>query len=201
MPAGIDMEIFKRDEDIQSIKNSILFLSRLSPIKGAHLLVEAANCLDKENIDFILNIVGEAGEKCGEYFKKLKDSARSLEQKNKIKFLGKIPNYKTPKIYNQNEIIVNLTGSGSFDKIILEAMACEKLILVCNRSFLEILPANLSQALIFKEGDVVDLKNKLVSLLNEPQKTAVGKQLREIVQKKHSLIFLSQKLLDFFRSN
>ena len=201
MPAGIDTEIFRQNENIQSVKKSILFLSRLSPIKGAHILIKAANLLDRESVNFLLNIVGEAGEKDKEYFEKLKDSAKELEQKGKIKFWGKIANYKTPEIYNQNEIVVNLTNSGSFDKIILEAMACEKPILVCNKSFLEILPDNLSQVLFFEEGNAADLKNKLTAFLNEPQKTAAGKQLRAIVQKKHSLVFLSQKLFDFFCSD
>jgi len=198
MPAGINTDIFKKDEKIQPTKNSILFLSRISPIKGLHLLVEAVNLLDKEGIDFVLNVVGEAGENDKEYFKKLKDSVSNLEQKGKIKFWGKIPNYKTPEVYNQNEVIVNLTESGSFDKIILEAMACEKLVLVCNKSFLEILPDALSQALFFEEGNIADLKNKLINILNGTQSPAVGKQLREIVLKKHSLTFLSQRLSEFF---
>ncbi len=78
MPAGIDTDVFKKDKKIQPTKNSILFLSRISPIKGVHILIEAANLLDREGANFILNIVGEAGEKYAEYFEKLKDSAKIL---------------------------------------------------------------------------------------------------------------------------
>ncbi|MDI6591316.1 MAG: hypothetical protein QME61_00005, partial [Patescibacteria group bacterium] len=62
MPAGIDTEIFKRDKNIQKISNSILYLGRISPIKNLDILIEAANLLDKEGIDFVLNIVGEPEE-------------------------------------------------------------------------------------------------------------------------------------------
>jgi len=105
-------------------------------------LIEAAILLDKQNKNFILNIVGEPGEKDKRYFEKIKKLAQSLELKGKIKFLGKIPNYMTPVVYNQNEVLVNLSPSGSFDKTILEAMACERLVLVCNKSFEEVLPSN-----------------------------------------------------------
>ncbi len=79
-------------------------------------------------------------------------------------------------------------------------MACEKPALVCNKSFLEILPDDLSQVLFFEEGNSVDLKNKLINILNGTQNIAVGEQLREIVLKKHSLAFLSQQLSGFFNS-
>jgi len=201
MPAGIDTDFFWSDKKIQPIKKSILYLGRLSPIKNIHVLLEAANLLDKENVDFILNIVGEAGEKDGRYFEKLKSLARNLEQKDKIKFWGKEPFLKTPEIYNQNEIVVNLTNSGSFDKIILEAMACEKPVLICNKSFLDILPDDLSRVLFFEEGSAVDLKNKLKNFLGEPREMVIGERLREIVLKNHSLNFLSQRLRESLVSN
>lgn len=78
MPAGIDTDIFKRDERVFKVPNSILFLGRISPIKNVDILIETANLLDKENINFVLNIVGEAGEKDKEYFEKIKKNLERI---------------------------------------------------------------------------------------------------------------------------
>lgn len=193
MPAGIDTEIFKKDENIQKIPNSLLFLGRISPIKGIDVLIEAIKLLDKKGISFVLNIVGEAGEKEKEYFKKLKSLAKELENKGKIKFLGKVPNYKTPEIYNQNEIFVNLSPSGLFDKTILEAIACETLVIVSSKAFQEILP----DFLIFKEGDSKDLKQKIINVFNIPgeEKENIAKKLRNYVIQNHNLDNLIDKII------
>jgi len=197
MPAGIDIEIFKNDENIQKIPNSILCLGRISPIKNVDILIETARLLDKEGIDFILNIVGEAGEKDREYFKKIKELSKDLEIKGKIKFLGKIPNYKTPEIYNQNEIFVNLSPAGLFDKAVLEAMACQTLILVSSKAFEEVLP----ECLIFEEKNTLDLKNKIVNLskMEKKEKENFGKNLREYVIQNHNLDNLIEKIIIFFQ--
>ncbi|MEO0119273.1 MAG: glycosyltransferase family 4 protein [candidate division WOR-3 bacterium] len=196
MPAGIDTEIFKKDEKIQKIPNSILYLGRISPIKNVDILIEAVKLLDKEGIDFILNIVGEPGEKDKDYFKKIKKLSKELEVKGKIKFWGKVPNYKTPEIYNQNEILVNLSPPGLFDKTVLEAMACENLILVSSAAFKDIL----EECFIFYEGNPLDLKNKILNLFKKEkkEKEALSKKLREVVVQNHNLDILIEKLIKKF---
>ncbi len=197
MPAGIDIELFKKNENIQKVPNSILYLGRISPIKKLEVLVEAANLLDKANIDFVLNIVGEAGERDYDYWQKIKNLSNELQKKGKIKFFGEIPNYKTPEIYNQNEILVNLSPPGLFDKTILEAMACQTLVLVCSQAFENILPFQL----IFKEEDAKDLAQKIIQIFELPpeEKQAFGKKLRAYVIKEHNLDDLITKIVDAYK--
>jgi glycosyltransferase involved in cell wall biosynthesis len=188
---GIDTEIFKRDEKIQKIKNSILYLGRISPIKNVDILIEAVKLLDKEGIDFVLNIVGEAGEKDREYFEKIKNLSKDLEIKGKIKFLGKVQNYKTPEIYNQNEIFVNLSPSGLFDKTILEAMACETLVLTCNETFQDIL----EKKYLFKRGDPQDLAEKIINFKNSKPPS----KLREMIVQNYDLDKLIGRIVNYFQ--
>jgi len=180
MPAGIDTERFKRIDDIQRKKNSILYLGRISPVKNIDILIEAVKILSGKNIDFKLNIVGGFIE--------------GLEKYEKIKFYPPVPNYETPEIYNQNEIFVNLTDTGSFDKTILEAMACENIVLVSNISFNDLIPPEL----IFKEKNPEDLAGKLVfalSLSNE-EKQRYGKIFRQKVVENHNLDKLIKEIKD-----
>ncbi len=198
MPAGIDIEIFKKDNNIQKIQNSVLYVGRVSRIKGIHILIEAVKLLDKEGIDFVLNIVGRADEEDTEYLKELKDLASDLEQRGKIKFLGKIPNYKTPEIYNQSEILVNLSPAGLFDKTILEAMACETIPLVSSKAFDRLLSSNL----IFKEESSEDLKDKISNIfkMGKEEKQFLGKELRNSIVENHSLDSLIEKFVQIFKS-
>lgn len=118
-----------------------------------------------------------------------------MAAKGKIKFFGKIPNYATPEVYNQNEVFVNLTPSGSFDKTILEAMACQTLVLVSNKSFQDLL----SDYLIFREGEPEDFKNKIKNIftLEKKEKENLGRNLRERVIKDHDLDKLINQLIKY----
>ncbi|MBI4812387.1 glycosyltransferase family 4 protein [Candidatus Falkowbacteria bacterium] len=193
MPAGIDTNIFKKEETAGKIKNSLLFLGRISPIKRADVLIKTIKTLDEKGADFVLNVVGEPAERDKDYYEGIKKIAEEMEKRGKIKFFGKVKNYETPAHYNKNEIFINLTNSGSLDKTILEAMACESLVLISNESFRGILPPEL----MFKENDNEDLKIKLMSLLKigETEKRELGKKLREEVIKNHDLTLLVKKIL------
>ncbi len=183
MPVGIDTEKFKINSSLQREKRSILSIGRIDPIKKINLLIEASKKID---IDFVLNIYGKGNNK---YVENLKREVKDLGQK--VVFHGSIPNHDTPRIYNQNQIFVNLTKSGSFDKTILEAMACGCLPLVCNESLRDIL----DDRFIF--NDVSDLSKKIVFLINisdlERDKN-IGK-FKKYVEDRHSLNKLAEKIL------
>jgi glycosyltransferase involved in cell wall biosynthesis len=202
MPAGIDTEIFKRQEMVVVPANSVFSLGRISPIKNIETLIETANFLDKKNLNFILNIGGEAGEKDKEYFARIKKLARELEIKGKINFLGKIPHNRSPAFYNQNEFFINLTNAGSLDKTALEAMACERLVLVSNAAFSDIFPDDLKGRLIFQEKNSFDLSEKLSWLagLNQVEREVIGRRLRAVVIEKHSLEQLVARLIEIFEA-
>ncbi len=198
MPVGIDTDRFKRKQNVKKIKNSTLFLGRVSPVKNLDVLIGAVKIIDKKGINFVLNIVGEvASDKDTSYFKKIKEISRDLKKKGKIRFLGSVPHYKAVEIYSQNEIFVNLTDSGSLDKTILEAMACETLVIVSNKSFCGILP----EELIFKEGNEKDLVKKLESAFKwQPEeREIIAQELRDFVVEKHNLDKLVLKIIDLIK--
>ena len=199
MPAGVDTDLFKNDTAVQKIDNSILYLGRIAPIKNTDILIEAAKLLKQEGLGFVLNIVGNAATKDCVYFEKIKSAAKDLEMVGCLKFVNEVANRQAPKIYNQNEIFVNLTNSGSLDKTILEAMACETLTIVSNRSFIDVLP----DQFVFEENNAQDLKTKLGVVLNltSEKKHEIGKKFRDYVVNNHSLDLLVKQLQTIFENN
>ncbi len=181
MPAGIDTGQFKRREETAKEKSSLLYLGRISPIKNVEVLLEAAKILDEQGVDFFLRIVGDADDQ--NYLRELKAQAKELREKGKVKFLPGVSHNQTPPIYNQSEIFINLTNSGSLDKTTLEAMACQTLVLASNKSYGGVLP----QELFFKETDAQDLAGKTAAILGRADQENLGKKLRAIVETRHSL--------------
>lgn len=193
MPAGVDTELFKRDGRIFRVPRSILFLGRISPIKNVDVLVDALLEVDQEGCSFTATVVGKALPRDEAYETMIKDKAKSLIDKGKIKFVGSIANNRTPEVYDAHELFVNLTDTGSFDKTILEAMACECVTLVSNRSFAGMIP----NQFIFAEKDSHDLALKIAKALSlsDEEKAKTTKASRKFVYEHHSLAFLAEQLI------
>lgn len=193
MPVGIDSEFFRRDGKIEKSANSLLFLGRFSPIKKLDVLIEAAKLVDRERINFTLNIVGDPSEKDTSYFKEIKTMAGELEKVGRVRFFPSVSNYVTPRIYNENEIFINLTNSGSLDKTIVEAAFCESLVLVSNESLRGALP----KEMFFEENNIYDLARKIIVLLkkDKTEKENMGRELGHWAVRNHSLTDLVGKIL------
>lgn len=202
MPVGVDASMFqsfvdeKNEGGAQSarIARSILFLGRISPVKRVDLLLRALDILHNNGQEFVAYFYGSPTPVDHEYFEKVQAQAHELSTLRKIIFKSEVPNSQTPAIYNQHEIFVNLTDSGSFDKTIVEAMLCETLTLVSNESLNELFE-NQSDQFIFKDGDAHDLAEKLQALLTLPEveKDMLQKRMRKFAEK-HSLQHLMSDL-------
>ncbi|MCP4627210.1 MAG: glycosyltransferase family 4 protein [bacterium] len=198
MPAGIDTAIFESVPTILRQKNMLLYVGRIAAIKKVDVLVEAARRLHQKGVEFVLQVAGVPGVDDESYYQMLRKQSLELEQAGKIRFLGKIPNHQTPELYSAGQILFNLSPPGLFDKTVLEAMACQSLVLVSSPAFKEALP----DLCIFKEGDSEDLAAKIEGLLelSDAEKKEFGNQFRNYVLQNHSLEALVQQLEAEFSS-
>jgi glycosyltransferase involved in cell wall biosynthesis len=197
MPAGIETDYFVNlNYPAEKKIINLLFLGRISPIKDLETLIKALAIVGKKDERFFLNIVGAANERDEKYFERIKNLIAELGLKECVKFWGGVDYKKTLEFYNRNDVFINLTKSGSFDKTILEAMSCERLVLTCNESFRDIFPKDWQDIMIFKEGDANDLANKIIALsrIDVGKKNIIVKESRKIVIETHSLDILTKKI-------
>jgi len=164
MPAGINTRLFVPKKSVSKREKTILSLGRISPVKNLDVLIRALKLLDKDKIKFEARIYGDSLKRDNEYYAKLKEKSISLEEGGRLSFHKSVSNYKAPEIYNESRVFVNLTQSGSFDKTILEAMACGNIVLVSNKSFKGVL----SEQFLFKKNNPKDLAKKLKNILKLP---------------------------------
>lgn len=195
MPAGIDTSLFTR-KAVPVKPSSLLFLGRVAPIKAPDTLIRAALLLDRAGISLTLDVVGNPSPLDGSYYEKLQELGKPLEEKGKLTFLKGVAHAATPEIYSSHELSINLSPSGLFDKTVLEAMACETLVLVSSPAFVNLLPDDCR----FREGDTQDLAQKIERLLHRPQerKNALRKELREQTVAHHSLSSLARTLAELY---
>ncbi len=180
MPVGINLELFKKNDSVNRVEQSVLFLGRIAPIKRPDLLICAFAGLKKQNLTFRASFYGDPLPKDIDYYNNLKQMVALYDLQDWVKFYPGIPNEQTIGVYNDHEIFVNLSTSGMYDKTIFEAMACGCLILASNKNLRNIV----DQSLIFNEGDLDDLQEKLKSLLslNFDQKNKILEQLTTVTR-------------------
>lgn len=195
---GIDTGLFKPLSSNIKLQTSDIFKilspGRISPIKDQQTLIEAIDILINykgiKNLE--VKIIGsplEDYEK--EYFKQLKRLVKEKELEGYIKFLGSVPYTEMPKYYQESDLMVNLSHTGSIDKVILEAMASGCLVLTSNEAFLNIL----NDKYLFKENDPQNLVEKILNL----KSISGDKTLREIVIKNYDLDSLIDKIILRFK--
>lgn len=189
MPVGIDTKMFKVMPDIRRKEKSILFLSRISPIKKPHVLINAL--CELKGYDFVASIYGDALDKDEKYFEDIKKKVEEFGLDRRVQFFEGIPNYECPKVYNEHEIFVNLSSSGMYDKTIFEAMACGCNVLVSNEN----LRGEIDDFYLIKEGGESELFDKIKAVVSGERPYQVDINLVDYVSRKHSLEQLVDKLM------
>jgi len=161
MPVGIDTDLFFLKKEIVREPHSILFLSRIAPVKRPDLLLEALMELKRRGINFKASFFGDPLPIDQKFYQTLKDKVKDNDMNDCVQFCKGIPNEQTVEIYNQHKIFVNLSTSGMYDKTIFEAMACGCLVLASNKN----LRGLVNDRFIFEEGNLNELQSKLKDLL------------------------------------
>lgn len=157
---GIDTDFFKPTINRQpSTGLKILSVGRIAPVKNYETLIDAAQILADRGLKFSVTLIGEpALPEDIAYAQKLKDRINRLDLGQYFKFLGKINYARLPEYYQQHDLFVHLSKTGSLDKTLLEAMACGMKVLSSNDAAKSFLP----KGLIFSSNDPEDLSLKIL---------------------------------------
>lgn len=195
MPVGLDEDFFK-DQKLARVSNSVLFLSRMSPVKNPDIVFEALRILNEEKIDFQATFIGDPPVGYEKLYEDLKQKTIDLGMSNAVQWLTAIPNTETPMWYSKFFIFINATNSGSLDKTIFEAALCGCLPITSNKSLINYFP----DELIFKEKDAKDLSLKLKNILakSEEAKSILLNKTQVYIKNNHSLDKLMVELKKYF---
>lgn len=184
MPVGIDTDFFTKESE--AVPRSILSLGRIAPSKRIDVLIDALEMLPEK--DVVCDVYGDALPIDQSYLAALKE--RSEEKQLPVTYHAGVSNDAARSLYATHALFVNLSESGMYDKTILEAAACESLVLAASPDFAKLAGDEFSFS---TREDLAEKIQALFALTLEEQHAA-GKRLRSLVVAHHSLQSLATRL-------
>jgi glycosyltransferase involved in cell wall biosynthesis len=195
---GIDTERFKpaKVDRAQGPAFRIGCVGRLSPSKGVMDVLEA--------VHFVVHAHGRSGVRLrlvgpilsgnSAYASQLAEAVEQADLKHVVEFAGPRPHGEIVSEYQQMELLVSASRTGSADKVVLEAMACAVPVLTSNPAFASVL-APWPECLT-KEGDAPEMGRRILQFMGMPpdERQGLGRALRSCVVAEHSLDRLARKL-------
>jgi glycosyltransferase involved in cell wall biosynthesis len=174
---GVNTDLFLPPKKKRNSKTTrMVTASRLSPIKNIHLMIEAVHKLNNE--DLVFDIYGSPATKENEkYLQELKALIKKYKLEKKVSLKGPVSNTELPKLYLNYDLFINLSDTGSMDRAIPEAMACDMKILCSNVAVKDQLRKE-----NFVRTEVSEIVKKLNFLIHKEQKS-----YRDLAIKQHSL--------------
>lgn len=176
---GIDVDYFK--PGAKSIKDffEIITVGRMAPVKNLEFLIDAVSRLSvREKIK--VKLIGEPLlDQDIKYQDELASLVTGCRLHDVVDFTGPIPYQKLLLYYQNADLFVNLSKTGSIDKAVLEAMSCNLPILTANEAFKGLLP----EQFLVKQDDVDGLAKKIEQFYKNPPTV----NLRQLVSEHHDL--------------
>lgn len=183
-PFGVDTDIFKPLQNKLFKENDIVIgtIKSLEKNYCIDVLIEAFAIIKGDYGNIKLLVVGDGTQR--------KELELLAEQENikadEIYFKGKVDHAEVCNYHNMIDIFVNISEYESFGVSVLEAMACEKPVIVTDTGGLAEIVNDESVGLKIPVRDVDALVSKLRYLIeNRDTRENMGRQARKLVQEKY----------------
>ncbi|MBI2640380.1 MAG: glycosyltransferase family 4 protein [Candidatus Sungbacteria bacterium] len=193
---AIDTNIFvsnSKPETLNFKTLRILTVGRISPVKDIETIIRACAFL-KNNWDrqWSFSIVGgPLMPRDEEYLRVLKKLVAEGDLARHISFQGARPWSEIPYIYNEHDIFISMSTTGSIDKSVLEAMSSGLTVITANEAFQSLLPPK-----YFLEKRSPEFLAERIKILADENRPNMG--LRDLVIQNHSLGKTIKKIMDAY---
>lgn len=185
-PSALSASVKENVPPVSVVRQEILSVGRISRTKNQLAMIQGFEILRVRGYSGTLIIVGGPVTEDDIQYKKDLETYIALHDLNgAVVFKGSVRPDDIVNIYNQADIFINLSSTGSLDKAVLEAMACNLKVLTSNDAFKDILPAE-----NITDGTLDDIAAKIEILSKRP----VDLHWRDYVVANHSLSSLINRL-------
>lgn len=203
IPNGINLEAFDKIEDDDAgvlgkydleRDNYVLFMGRLSPLKGVQYLINAFRAIKKEYRNLKLVIVGT-----GQFENYLQNLAHGIED---IVFTGYVDSLTDKKLLYENclAVVVPSLYEG-FPMVVLEAMACKKAVVASDVGGIPLLIRHGKNGFLVKPGDSKSLEKFIRILLEDANlRKNMGSFGRRLVEKEFTIDRMVDQTLKVYNS-
>jgi N-acetyllactosaminide 3-alpha-galactosyltransferase len=188
----VDFDAPIEGENDERKPNQILFVGRLTSVKGINYLIEAAKIILRHHDDATFLIVGS-----GEEQSKLKALAKGYE--HRIRFCGNVSKRALVALYKRSTMVVlpSFSRLEAFGVVLLEAMACQTPVIASRiPGVLDVVDVG---GLLVTPRDPHSIANAVVEMLENPKKARLmGKRGRKLVEEKYDWKVVAKQILEVY---
>lgn len=202
---GIDVSIFNRvgvDRDPTVFR--IISVGRIAPIKGLDILLDSLlGWTTPDGRPWELHIIGAATSDTERaYEKEVIKKCDSLRRYGTVHNHGRLNQREIAALLKSANVFVNLSGTGSLDRAIVEAMATGCPVLSCNDAFRSIAEhASYPEGCIARSASVIPDALKRIAQLDQAARLALEERMYELVVSNHSLDGLIRQLIAILKAS
>jgi len=205
IPLGVDEDDLKlptrgafREKHPQiGDRKIILFMSRLHPVKGLELLIEAVRSLSTSRGDFVLVIAGE-GDKA--YEEKMRDMVRSFGLSGRTIFAGFVDGAEKRALLADSDVFVLPSYQENFGMAVVEAMAAALPVVISEHVNIhcEIAAAGAGTVTSCDPSQIATHLRKLLD--EEPLRQRIGRSAKCLVEENYRWHRIGPKVVQLYQS-
>jgi len=202
VPNGINLEAFDKMHDDDNVlskydlerDNYVLYIGRLTPLKGVQYLIKAFKAIKKKYANLKLVIVGT-----GDFEHYLRNLARGVKN---VVFTGYVDSPRVKKSLYANCVAVVVPSSyEGLPMVVLEAMACKKAVIASDVGGIPMLIRHGKNGFLTKPGDSRSLKKFIRILLEDPDlRKNMGSFGRKLAEEKFTVDKMVSETLSIYKS-
>jgi glycosyltransferase involved in cell wall biosynthesis len=196
IPLGVDLPTMPTRSYSTSGSLKLLFLSRIHPKKGIHLLLYAVEALAAERPGIELIVAGD-GE--ARYRAELENKVRGMQLSSSVRFTGLLEGRKKKEVLEEADIFVLPSYHESFGIAVAEAMAYGLPVVITDAVALgeDVLAAD--AGLVSRVGSSQALTEAIRELMDPAKRREKGLNARRLVEQRFSRETLASSLVAFYR--
>jgi D-inositol-3-phosphate glycosyltransferase len=177
IPCGVDTELFAPGDRATAraalgldVRPTVLYVGRMTPIKGLDTLLDAVATLRGRVPDVRLLVVGgDTDEPRSTHQGAVRERCRQLGLESTVRFIGPQPQEVLRTYYVAADVTVLPSHYESFGMVALEAMACGGAVIASRVGGLTTTVLDGVTGLLVPEGDAEALAAQLAGLLARPE--------------------------------
>lgn len=201
IPFGVDVEVFKKKEVNSLFAKGTFVFGSIKPLEELYntaVLISAFARLKQKYPEKLLKllIIGE-----GSQMEELKNHADGLVVSKDVVFTGRIPFSEVSVYFNMLDVLVNISDYESFGVAVIEAMACEKAVIVTNTGGLKEVVENSTFGSLVAVKNVEETFREMEKYVNDPLLTReVGLNGRKKVLEKYNWINNIREMISVYNT-
>ena len=179
------------------VKN-LLFVGSINPGKGVIDAVRAMVKVAKTIPNAQLSIVGSPSNH--PYYQQVLAFVQSHNLGDSVKFLGWRDHEELPHLLSRTDLLVFPSYLETFGNVVAESMAAGVPVVAANTSAIPHLVTDGVTGFLVEPGDIVDLENRIITILEDKQlKANMGRNAKEVALRRWHPNVIAKKTYDVYK--